>query len=106
MVLKVIIKLFPILILLELKIKSFLFFWFVERRTKKVAKLHFACQIRGPHCLYSKTCFTMRTRNPKTWIHLMFLDFQIRNYVNFFFYDNYIGAYTTELKNLIFILIF
>ncbi|XP_037044917.1 protein melted isoform X2 [Bradysia coprophila] len=52
-----------------------------ERRTKKVVKLHFACQIRGPHCLYSKTCFTMRTRNPKTWIHLMFLDFQIRNYV-------------------------
>lgn len=53
-----------------------------ERRTKKVVKLHFACQIRGPHCLYSKTCFTMRTRNPKTWIHLMFLDFQIRNYVS------------------------
>ena len=53
-----------------------------ERRTKKVAKLHFACQIRGPHCLYSKTCFTMLTRNPKTWIHVMFLDFQIRNYVS------------------------
>ncbi|XP_037810447.1 protein melted isoform X2 [Lucilia sericata] len=54
---------------------------FAERRSKKVAKLHFACQIRGPHCLYSKTCFTMRTRNPKTWIHLMFLDFQVRHYV-------------------------
>ncbi|XP_016924743.4 protein melted isoform X2 [Drosophila suzukii] len=52
-----------------------------ERRTKKVAKLHFACQIRGPHCLYSKTCFTMRTRNPKTWIHMMFLDFQVRHFV-------------------------
>ncbi|KAL9904900.1 protein melted isoform X2 [Glossina fuscipes] len=52
-----------------------------ERRSKKVAKLHFACQIRGPHCIYSKTCFTMRTRNPKTWIHLMFLDFQVRHYV-------------------------
>ncbi|XP_055909392.1 protein melted isoform X1 [Eupeodes corollae] len=53
----------------------------LERRTKKVAKLHFACQIRGQHCLYSKTCFTMRTRNPKTWIHLMFLDFQVRHFV-------------------------
>lgn len=52
-----------------------------ERRTKKVAKLHFACQVRGPHCLYNKTCFTMRTRSPKTWIHLMFLDFQVRHYV-------------------------
>lgn len=56
---------------------------FAERRTKKVAKLHFACQIRGPHCLYSKTCFTMRTRNPKTWIHMMFLDFQVRHFVSF-----------------------
>jgi len=55
---------------------------FAERRTKKVAKLHFACQIRGPHCLYSKTCFTMRTRNPKTWIHMMFLDFQVRHFVS------------------------
>ncbi|XP_059612970.1 protein melted [Phlebotomus argentipes] len=49
-----------------------------ERRSKKFAKLHFACQARGPHCLYSKTFFTMRTRNPKTWIHLMFLDQQSR----------------------------
>ncbi|XP_043865372.1 protein melted isoform X2 [Drosophila mojavensis] len=53
----------------------------IEERRKKVAKLHFACQIRGPHCLYSKTCFTMRTRNPKTWIHLIFLDFQVRHFV-------------------------
>lgn len=50
-----------------------------ERRAKKFAKLHFACQMRGPHCLYNaKTLFTMRTRNPKTWIHLMFLDQQAR----------------------------
>ncbi|XP_062135773.1 protein melted isoform X2 [Drosophila sulfurigaster albostrigata] len=53
----------------------------IEERRKKVAKLHFACQIRGPHCLYSKTCFTMRTRNPKTWIHMIFLDFQVRHFV-------------------------
>lgn len=50
-----------------------------ERRAKKFAKLHFACQMRGPHCLYNaKTLFTMRTRNAKTWIHLMFLDQQAR----------------------------
>ncbi|XP_019547857.2 protein melted [Aedes albopictus] len=49
-----------------------------ERRAKKMAKLHFACQVRGPHCLYSRTMFTMRTRNPRTWIHLMFLDLQAR----------------------------
>lgn len=49
-----------------------------ERRSKKLSKLHFACQARGPHCLYSKTFFTMRTRNPRSWIHLMFLDLQAR----------------------------
>lgn len=50
-----------------------------ERRSKKFAKIHFACQARSnSHCLYSKTFFTMRTRFPKTWIHLMFLDLQSR----------------------------
>ncbi|CAH1104202.1 unnamed protein product [Psylliodes chrysocephalus] len=50
-----------------------------EKRQKKSAKLHFACQARGQHCLYSKTYFTMRTRNPRVWIHLMFISLQARN---------------------------
>ncbi|CAG9860360.1 unnamed protein product [Phyllotreta striolata] len=50
-----------------------------EKRHKKSAKLHFACQARGQHCLYSKTYFTMRTRNPRIWIHLMFISLQARN---------------------------
>lgn len=50
-----------------------------ERRAKKMAKLHFACQSRGQHCLYSRTFFTMRTRNPRIWIHLMFLALQARS---------------------------
>lgn len=49
-----------------------------EKRSKKTARLQFVCQIRGPHCLYSKTFFAMKTKNPKTWIHLMFLDLQAR----------------------------
>ncbi|KAL7045725.1 hypothetical protein ACKWTF_002314 [Chironomus riparius] len=50
-----------------------------ERRSKKFAKIHFACQSRSnSHCLYSKTFFSMRTRFPKTWVHLMFLDLQSR----------------------------
>lgn len=48
-----------------------------ERRHKKSAKLHFACQTRGQHCLYSRTFFTMRTRNPRIWIHLMFIALQV-----------------------------
>lgn len=49
-----------------------------EKRAKKTARLQFVCQIRGPHCLYSRTFFAMKTKNPKTWIHLMFLDLQSR----------------------------
>ena len=48
-----------------------------EKRQKKSAKLHFACQGGGQHCLYNKTYFTMRTRNPRTWIHLMFISLQV-----------------------------
>ncbi|KAF5306196.1 hypothetical protein FQR65_LT07473 [Abscondita terminalis] len=51
-----------------------------ERRHKKSAKLHFACQARGQHCLYSRTFFTMRTRNPRVWIHLMFIALQARSH--------------------------
>lgn len=50
-----------------------------EKRQKKSAKLHFACQARGQHCLYSKTFFTMRTRNPRIWIHLMFIALQAKS---------------------------
>ncbi|XP_063619996.1 protein melted isoform X2 [Cydia splendana] len=50
-----------------------------ERRSKKQARLQFACGTRGPHCLYSRTLFTMRTRAPRVWIHLMFLALQARH---------------------------
>lgn len=44
-----------------------------------MAKLHFACQGQGEHCLYSRGFFTMRTRNPRVWIHLMFLALQAKS---------------------------
>lgn len=52
-----------------------------ERKSKKVAKLqlHFLCQIKDCHCLFSKTFFSMRTRYIRTWIHLMFLDLQAKS---------------------------
>ncbi|XP_054159011.1 ventricular zone-expressed PH domain-containing protein homolog 1-like [Oppia nitens] len=49
-----------------------------ERKAKKVAKLHFVCQGKGEHCLYSKTYFIMKTRNARIWIHLMFLALQAK----------------------------
>ena len=49
-----------------------------ERKSKKVAKLHFVCQGKGEHCLYSKTYFIMKTRNARIWIHLMFLALQAK----------------------------
>lgn len=50
-----------------------------ERRAKKMVKLQFGCDGRGEHCLYSKTLFTMRSRNPRVWIHLMFLALQAKS---------------------------
>ena len=50
-----------------------------ERKGRKHAKLHFACQGRGDHCLYKTTFYTMKSRHPKSWIHLMFLALQSRS---------------------------
>ncbi|KAF0311000.1 Ventricular zone-expressed PH domain-containing 1 [Amphibalanus amphitrite] len=49
-----------------------------ERKSRKQAKLHFVCQIHGEYCLYSKSFYPMKTKNPRTWIHLMFLTLQAR----------------------------
>uniref|UniRef100_A0A0A9WRW1 Protein melted n=1 Tax=Lygus hesperus TaxID=30085 RepID=A0A0A9WRW1_LYGHE len=48
-------------------------------RAKKMAKLQFGCDGRGEHCLYSRTLFTMRSRNPRVWIHFMFLSLQAKS---------------------------
>ncbi|KAJ8725404.1 hypothetical protein PYW08_003587 [Mythimna loreyi] len=50
-----------------------------ERRSKKLARLQFACGRRGAHCLYARALFSMRTRAPRVWIHLMFLALQARH---------------------------
>ena len=49
-----------------------------ERKGKKHAKLHFACQGRGEHCLYKTTFYPMKSRHARTWIHLMFMALQSR----------------------------
>ncbi|XP_037075485.1 protein melted-like [Pollicipes pollicipes] len=49
-----------------------------ERKSRKQAKLHFMCQIHGEYCLYNKSFYPMKTKNPRTWIHLMFLTLQAR----------------------------
>ena len=51
-----------------------------ERKSRKTAKLHFACQDRSTqHCLYSNSLFTMKTQYPRVWIHIMFLALQSRS---------------------------
>lgn len=84
-----------------------------ERKGRKHAKLHYACQVgtlkgfyvfgrsfwsssqnphnaiyifnihpqerEGDHCLYKATFYAMKTRHPRTWIHLMFLALQARS---------------------------
>lgn len=49
-----------------------------ERKAKKIAKLHFACQGKGEHCFYAKTYYVIKTRNARIWIHLMFLALQAK----------------------------
>ena len=48
---------------------------------RKHAKLHFGCQGRSneEHCLYKSTFYALKTRCPRTWIHLMFLALQARS---------------------------
>ena len=49
-----------------------------ERKGRKHAKLHFGCQGRfEEHCLYKTTFYALKTRCPRTWIHLMFLALQV-----------------------------
>ncbi|KAM9231696.1 ventricular zone-expressed PH domain-containing protein homolog 1 isoform 2-T2 [Leptosomus discolor] len=38
-----------------------------------VAKLFFSCPLKGRYCLYSKSSFTLISRQPPLWIHIMFL---------------------------------
>ncbi|XP_077683147.1 ventricular zone-expressed PH domain-containing protein homolog 1 isoform X2 [Eretmochelys imbricata] len=38
-----------------------------------VAKLFFSCPLKGHYCLYSKSSFTLVSRQPQLWIHIMFL---------------------------------
>ncbi|XP_025901140.1 ventricular zone-expressed PH domain-containing protein homolog 1 isoform X1 [Nothoprocta perdicaria] len=38
-----------------------------------VAKLFFSCPLKGHYCLYSKSSFTLVSRQPPLWIHIMFL---------------------------------
>ncbi|XP_069069380.1 ventricular zone-expressed PH domain-containing protein homolog 1 isoform X2 [Pleurodeles waltl] len=38
-----------------------------------VAKLFFSCSLKGHYCLYSKSSFTLISRHPQLWIHIMFL---------------------------------
>ena len=53
-----------------------------ERKGRKHAKLHFGCHA-GPgleeHCLYKATFYALKTRSPRTWIHLMFLALQVQD---------------------------
>ncbi len=52
-----------------------------ERKGRKHAKLHFGCQAGQAgleeHCLYKSTFYALKTRCPRTWIHLMFLALQV-----------------------------
>ncbi|XP_064158701.1 ventricular zone-expressed PH domain-containing protein [Anguilla rostrata] len=41
-----------------------------------VAKLSFSCPLKGHYCLYGKSSFTLSSRQPHIWIHVMLLSLQ------------------------------
>ncbi|KAJ8410745.1 hypothetical protein AAFF_G00187020 [Aldrovandia affinis] len=41
-----------------------------------VAKLSFSCTLKGHYCLYGKSSFTLSSRQPHLWIHIMLLSHQ------------------------------
>lgn len=50
---------------------------FLDAVSSCVAKLFFSCPLKGHYCLYSKSSFTLVSRQPPLWIHIMFLFQQV-----------------------------
>ncbi|GFO21955.1 triosephosphate isomerase, partial [Plakobranchus ocellatus] len=48
----------------------------VNGKHKRFLRLHFDCACQGEQCLYTGSQFTLSTRLPKLWVHLMFLAVQ------------------------------
>ncbi|XP_067658880.1 ventricular zone-expressed PH domain-containing protein homolog 1-like [Haliotis asinina] len=46
---------------------------------RRYLRLHFQCCSQSEQCLYFSSYFTLNTRLPKTWIHLMFLSVQAQS---------------------------
>ncbi|XP_029923670.1 ventricular zone-expressed PH domain-containing protein isoform X3 [Myripristis murdjan] len=46
-----------------------------------VAKLSFSCPLKGHYCLYTKSCFSLTSRQPHLWIHIMLLHLQNKSSV-------------------------
>ncbi|CAD5215333.1 unnamed protein product [Bursaphelenchus xylophilus] len=47
--------------------------------SKTRMKVHFSCQLMGPHCLFDNFdhLFVFKTKFPEIWLHLMFLQVQV-----------------------------
>ncbi|XP_072317363.1 ventricular zone-expressed PH domain-containing protein [Eucyclogobius newberryi] len=46
-----------------------------------VAKLSFSCALKGHYCLYAKSSFSLTSRQPHQWIHVMLLQLQSKSNV-------------------------
>ncbi|CAL1527244.1 unnamed protein product [Lymnaea stagnalis] len=51
----------------------------VKGKHKRYLKLHFECTNQSEQCLYSGSHFSLNTRLPKLWVHLMFLSVQAQS---------------------------
>ncbi|XP_067363175.1 ventricular zone-expressed PH domain-containing protein isoform X2 [Channa argus] len=55
-----------------------------------VAKLSFSCLLKGHYCLYAKSCFSLTSRQPHLWIHIMLLHLQAKSSVPLCSRDEYV----------------
>ncbi|XP_060066450.1 protein melted-like [Ylistrum balloti] len=51
----------------------------INGRHKRYIRLNFLCGGQGDQCLYGNTYFSLNTKVPKTWIHVMFLAVQAQS---------------------------
>ncbi len=48
-----------------------------ESKHRRRCRLQFICSGQSDHCLYSHSFFPIQTKNPRIWIHIMFLAIQV-----------------------------
>ena len=64
--------------LLHAIIQYIFIYFFSDGRHRQYIRLFFLCGDQKEKCIYGNSYFSLDTKVPKTWIHLMFLAIQVK----------------------------